>query len=185
MHRLRMRPPSGFSIACRAASGSDAPTARLPEKAYASLRAFTQYALKHRKGAHCLPYLHPNSDNLTYGDIEVGIDYEPEPGLADNGDLEHDLQALLEQVGLVAKAADTAIAVFIDELQYVEAPQLAVLITAMHRTEQRRLPVVLVGSGLPQLRGRMGKPCVVGSNAITDRSRCDRQSVHHRSCRAG
>jgi hypothetical protein len=93
---------------------------------------------------------------VTYADIEVGFDYEPEPGLADNGDLEHDLQALFEQVGLAAKAADTALAIFIDELQYVKEPQLAVLITAMHRTEQRRLPVVLVGAGLPQLRGQMG-----------------------------
>jgi hypothetical protein len=93
---------------------------------------------------------------VTYADIEVGLDYEPEPGLADNGDLEHDLQALFEQVGLAAKAAETALAIFIDELQYVEEPQLAVLITAMHRTEQRRLPVVLVGAGLPQLRGQMG-----------------------------
>lgn len=93
---------------------------------------------------------------VTYGDIEVGYDYEPEPGLADNGDLEHDLQALFEQVGLTAKAAGTALAIFIDELQYVVEPQLAVLITAMHRTEQRRLPVILVGAGLPQLRGQMG-----------------------------
>jgi hypothetical protein len=93
---------------------------------------------------------------VTYADIEVGFDYEPEPGLADNGDLEHDLQALFEQVGLAARAAETALAIFIDELQYVEEPQLAVLITAMHRTEQRRLPVVLVGAGLPQLRGQMG-----------------------------
>jgi Cdc6-like AAA superfamily ATPase len=54
---------------------------------------------------------------LTFGDIEVGIDYEPEPGLADNGDLEHDMQALFEQVGLTAKAADTVIVIFIDELQ--------------------------------------------------------------------
>ncbi|MDP3923747.1 MAG: ATP-binding protein, partial [Hydrogenophaga sp.] len=93
---------------------------------------------------------------VTYNDIEVGIDYEPEPGLADNGDLEHDLQALLEQAGLAAKAAGTALALFIDELQYVPEAQLAALITAMHRTEQRRLPVVLVGAGLPQLRGLMG-----------------------------
>ncbi|MBE0590521.1 MAG: AAA family ATPase [Betaproteobacteria bacterium HGW-Betaproteobacteria-9] len=93
---------------------------------------------------------------VTYNDIEVGIDYEPEPGLADNGDLEHDLQALLEQAGLAAKAAGTALALFIDELQYVPEEQLAALITAMHRTEQRRLPVVLVGAGLPQLRGLMG-----------------------------
>ncbi|HSV61191.1 MAG TPA: ATP-binding protein [Variovorax sp.] len=93
---------------------------------------------------------------LTFGDIEVGFDFEPGPGLADNGDLEHDLQALLEQVGLAAKAAGTALGIFVDELQYVEEPQLAALITAMHRTEQRQLPVVLVGAGLPQLRGRMG-----------------------------
>src|ERR1700723_637770 len=93
---------------------------------------------------------------VTYADIEVGFDLEREPGLRDNGDLEHDLQALFEQVGLAAKAAETALAIFIDELQYVPQPQLALLITAMHRTEQRRLPVVLVGAGLPQLRGQMG-----------------------------
>lgn len=93
---------------------------------------------------------------VTFGDIEVGLDYDPEPGLADNGDLEHDLQALIEQVGLAAKSAGTALAIFVDELQYVEEGQLAALITAMHRTEQRQLPVVLVGAGLPPLRGRMG-----------------------------
>jgi AAA ATPase domain len=93
---------------------------------------------------------------ITYADIEVGIDYEPEPGLADNGDLEHDLQALFEQVGLAAKAANTVLILFIDELQYVPEAQLAALITAMHRSEQRQLPIVLVGAGLPQLRGQMG-----------------------------
>src|SRR5262249_55630272 len=77
-------------------------------------------------------------------------------GLADNGDLEHDLQDLIEQVGLAAKAAGTALAIFIDELQYVKEDQLAALITAMHRAQQRQLPVVLVGAGLPQLRARMG-----------------------------
>ena len=46
---------------------------------------------------------------------------------------------------------------FIDELQYVEEDQLAALISALHRTAQRRLPIVLVGAGLPQLPGRMGK----------------------------
>lgn len=94
---------------------------------------------------------------VKYEDIEVGFDFEPEPGLADNGDLEHDLQALLETVGAAAKKAGTALVMFIDELQYVEEPELASLITALHRTAQRRLPVVMVGAGLPQLRGRMGK----------------------------
>ena len=94
---------------------------------------------------------------VRYQDIEVGIDFEPEPGLADNGDLENDLQALLELSGNAAKAGETALGLFIDELQYVEEDQLAALITALHRTAQRSLPVVLVGAGLPQLPGRMGR----------------------------
>lgn len=94
---------------------------------------------------------------LKYADIEVGLDFEPEPGLADNGDLELDLQALLEAAGQAAREAGTALAIFIDELQYVEEDQLAALITALHRTAQRRLPVVMIGAGLPQLRGRMGR----------------------------
>ena len=92
-----------------------------------------------------------------YEDIEVGLDFEPEAGLADNGDLEHDLQALMDASGMAAQKAGTALVLFIDELQYVEENQLAALITALHRTAQRRLPVVLVGAGLPQLRGRMGR----------------------------
>ncbi|MEK6758740.1 MAG: ATP-binding protein [Deltaproteobacteria bacterium] len=94
---------------------------------------------------------------VKYEDIEVGFDFDPEPGLADNGDLEHDLQALLEAAGGAAHGARTALAIFADELQYVKEDELAALITSLHRTAQRRLPVVLVGAGLPQLRGRMGR----------------------------
>lgn len=94
---------------------------------------------------------------VKYQDIEVGIDFDPEPGLADNGDLEHDLQALLEVTGAAEKQAGTALAMFVDELQYVDEAELAALITALHRTAQRNLPVVLVGAGLPQLPGRMGR----------------------------
>ncbi len=93
---------------------------------------------------------------VKFADIEVGLDFDPEPGLADNGDLEHDLQALLEAVGVAAQKAETALVLFIDELQYVEEAELAALITAMHRCAQRRVPVMLVGAGLPQLRGHMG-----------------------------
>ena len=93
---------------------------------------------------------------VKYQDIEVGLDAEPEPGLADNGVLEDDLQSLLRAVGEACKAADTALAMFVDELQYVPENQLAALIRSLHRTTQDKLPVILVGAGLPQLRGRMG-----------------------------
>ena len=94
---------------------------------------------------------------VKYDDIEVGLDFEPEAGLADNGDLEHDLLALLEAAGEAAQEGGTALAIFIDELQYVEEDELAALITSLHRTAQRQLPVILIGAGLPQLRGRMGR----------------------------
>jgi hypothetical protein len=94
---------------------------------------------------------------VKFNDIEVGIDLEPEPGLADNGDLEYDLQTLLETIGAAAKAAGTAAVLFVDELQYVPEDQLASLITALHRCAQQQMPVMLVGAGLPQLPGQMGR----------------------------
>ena len=94
---------------------------------------------------------------VKYQDIEVGLDFEPEPGLADNGDLEIDLQELFEGVGEAAKADAACLALFVDELQYVKEDELAALITALHRTSQRRLPVVMFGAGLPQLRGPHGE----------------------------
>ncbi len=93
---------------------------------------------------------------VSYQDIEVAMDFEAEPGLADNGDLELDLQALLVVAGQAAQQASTAIAIFIDELQYVKRNELAALISALHRTSRETLPVVMFGSGLPQLRGKMG-----------------------------
>jgi hypothetical protein len=94
---------------------------------------------------------------VKYADIEVGLDLDPEVGLADNGDLEHDLPVLLEAVGSAAREAGTAVAMFIDELQYVSEDELAILISALHRCAQRQLPITLVGAGLPQLRGLTGK----------------------------
>ncbi len=94
---------------------------------------------------------------VKYQDIEVGLDFEVEPGLADNGELEADLAALFEQVGLAAKAAGSAVVLFLDEIQYVEEPQFAALISALHRCAQLQIPVTMVGAGLPQLRGLAGQ----------------------------
>lgn len=81
-----------------------------------------------------------------YEDIEVGIDYDPEPGLADNGDLEHDLQALLESAGETARSAGTALILFIDELQYVEEDQMAALITAPGPTRNQLISKGMIWS---------------------------------------
>ncbi len=94
---------------------------------------------------------------LRFGDVEVSLDVEPEPGLADAGDLQADLADLLAAVGEAARERKTAVALAIDELQYVHEDQLAALITALHQSTQRQLPVTLVGAGLPQLVGQTGR----------------------------
>jgi AAA ATPase domain len=94
---------------------------------------------------------------IKYGDVEVGLEVEPEKGLADSGDLDVDLTDLLVAVGEAARERSTAFAVFVDELQYVEENQLASLITALHRCAQKQLPITLFGAGLPQIVGQTGR----------------------------
>lgn len=93
---------------------------------------------------------------VSYEDISFSLDLDGEEGVADSGDLDADLTSLLVVAGEAARARRTVLALFIDELQYVEERQLGALITALHRVAQRRLPVTLIGSGLPQLVGHVG-----------------------------
>lgn len=94
---------------------------------------------------------------VKFNDIEVGLDFEPEKGLADNGDLQLDLMALLTEVAKLAQQQGTVVALFIDELQYVRPTEFAALIAAMHRCAQQRLPLTLVAAGLPQLLAIAGE----------------------------
>ena len=148
LHTLRIEAPEGRSLPALLAPQLRQALLRLSRQQAA--KALAQRALRALAGF-------AKSLKLKYADIEVGLDFDPEAGLADNGDLEHDLQTLLEATGEAAKAAGTALVMFIDELQYVKEDELAALITALHRCGQRRLPVSLVGAGLPQLPGRMGR----------------------------
>lgn len=90
------------------------------------------------------------------GDLEFSIDIEPETGEADSGDLEIDLAALFVAIGEAAKDRNTAVAIIIDELQYLDEKELSAMIMAIHRVSQKSLPLILVGAGLPQLVGKAG-----------------------------
>jgi len=94
---------------------------------------------------------------VKYNDIEIGLDMEPEKGVADSGDLDADLSDLILEVGKAAAERDTAVVLFIDELQYVHEDQLASLITSLHAANQAQLPVTMVAAGLPQLLGQTGR----------------------------
>lgn len=93
---------------------------------------------------------------VTYNDITIGLDIDPEEGSADSGDLEIDLPNLFMAVGEAAAERGATIAVLIDEVQYFKQKELGALIMAMHKIQQRQLPVVLIGAGLPILPGLAG-----------------------------
>lgn len=94
---------------------------------------------------------------LTVGDVDIGLDIEPEKGAADSGDLEVDLPNLLVAVAEAAVERQSAVALLIDEIQYFNQKELGALIMAMHKVQQRQLPLVLVGAGLPILPGLAGE----------------------------
>jgi hypothetical protein len=94
---------------------------------------------------------------VRYQDIELGLDFDAESGLADSGDLDNDLSDLIVAVGEAASERDTAVVLFIDELQYVPEEQLASLLMALHRANQAQLPITLMAAGLPQLVGLTGR----------------------------
>lgn len=91
------------------------------------------------------------------GDFDIGLDIEPEKGAADSGDLEVDLPTLFTAVGEAAQERGTAVAILIDEIQYFSSAELSALIMAMHKVQQRQLPLVLMGAGLPILPGLAGE----------------------------
>lgn len=91
------------------------------------------------------------------GDAEFGLDIDPETGAADSGDLEADLAELFVAVGEAAAERGTAVAIIVDEMQYMTEVEMSALIMAIHRVSQRSLPLVLIGAGLPQLVGLAGK----------------------------
>lgn len=94
---------------------------------------------------------------ITIGDVEFGLDIDPEQGAADSGDLEIDLPNLFAAVGDAAKERQSAVALLIDEIQYLRSAELSALIMAMHKMQQRQAPLLLIGAGLPILPGMAGE----------------------------
>jgi hypothetical protein len=86
---------------------------------------------------------------ISSGEFSIGLDIDPLKGTADSGDIEVDLPNLFVAVAEAAEERKTAVALLIDEIQYMTAKELGALIMAMHLMQQRQLPMILVAAGLP------------------------------------
>ena len=91
---------------------------------------------------------------VTVGELEFGL--EPTPGRADTGRLQQDLPDLLVAVAEAARERGRAIGLFLDEVQYLSAEELAAVVVACHEIAQRNLPLLFIGAGLPQIAALAG-----------------------------
>ena len=87
----------------------------------------------------------------TEGTLTGTLDVDPIPGVGDSGDLGEDLTDLLIGLGEAAQEEDCGVVFLLDEVQFLSSVELEALIAGLHKTVQRRLPITLVGAGLPQL----------------------------------
>ncbi|MBW2714093.1 MAG: ATP-binding protein, partial [Deltaproteobacteria bacterium] len=108
-------------------------------KAYEAMRALRSFASVFK---------------ISAGDVSLSVD--PEVGVADSGVLEYDLSDLFVRVGEAAKVAKKAWTLLIDEMQYLSEGDLSALIVSIHRVNQKQLPVMFFGAGLPQIAALAG-----------------------------
>ena len=82
---------------------------------------------------------------------QPGIDVPSVPGRADSGDIEIDLVELFADVAGLAADSGHGVALFLDEMQDLDAVDVSALCAACHEMSQLGLPLVVVGAGLPHL----------------------------------
>lgn len=90
------------------------------------------------------------SFTLTYTTGENSVSVEMNKKLGEMM-LQSNLVELLLNLGRLAKESKNIIIYFIDEIQYAKQNELEALITAQHRINQERLPITIIGAGLPKI----------------------------------
>jgi hypothetical protein len=85
------------------------------------------------------------------GALSTGLDVEAAEGYADHANLAMDLTDVFLALGAAAHERDRGVVLLFDEIQFLSKTQLEALIEALHKMVQRKLPITMVGAGLPQI----------------------------------
>ncbi len=116
-----------------------APRHRAPERIEEFLGVLKAFAMRDPAAAKGTSHWSP------------GIEVPASRGRADSGDLEIDLTELFVDASGVATDLGVGIALFIDEMQDVQAADVSALCAACHELSQSGGPLIVVGAGLPHL----------------------------------
>lgn len=91
------------------------------------------------------------SFSVSFGGIGIDLGVEPSTGRADSGQIEVDLDELLEDLMPALQEQQSAFGVFLDEMQDIDTELLSALLTAQHRAGQKGWPFYVLGAGLPNV----------------------------------
>ncbi|WP_104140916.1 ATP-binding protein [Arthrobacter sp. ZGTC131] len=91
-------------------------------------------------------------------------------GRADSGNLDIDLEELVEDVSLAMRKARAGFGLFIDEMQDLDEELLTVLLSVQHLAGQRGWPFYIIGAGLPNLPGKISEARTYGERLFLYRS---------------
>jgi hypothetical protein len=87
----------------------------------------------------------------------LAFNVAPQSADAGSGSLEADLPELLRLVSEAVETRQTAVGLFIDEVQYLTLPELSALTRTLHEAAQNNLRLILIGAGLPQIAALTGE----------------------------
>nr|WP_090825862.1 ATP-binding protein [Arthrobacter sp. yr096] len=91
-------------------------------------------------------------------------------GRADSGNLDIDLEELVEDVSLAMRKARAGFGLFIDEMQDLDEELLTVLLSIQHLAGQRGWPFYIIGAGLPNLPGKISEARTYGERLFLYRT---------------
>lgn len=91
------------------------------------------------------------SFSATIGVAGVSLGIETTEGRADTGQVDLDLEEMVDDVATALRPEGKGFAIFIDEMQDVDDELLTALLAVQHAAGQRQWPFYVIGAGLPSL----------------------------------
>ncbi|MET3143543.1 UNVERIFIED_ORG: hypothetical protein ABIB13_003280 [Arthrobacter sp. UYEF2] len=108
--------------------------------------------------------------SASLGVAGVSASVTTKQGRADSGNLDIDLEELVEDVSLAMRKARGGFGLFIDEMQDLDEELLTILLSVQHLAGQRGWPFYIIGAGLPNLPGKISEARTYGERLFLYRT---------------
>lgn len=132
-------------------AGAAAVRTKLSQELLVALRRYSRTHRLHQLIDPLIEIVRSFSLGFGLGPATVTLSTSADP--AASGDIDLDIEELVEAITEVLKPRGSAFGLFIDEMQDLDPSLISALLAVAHRAAQREWPFFIVGAGLPNLPG--------------------------------